>query len=81
MPITYLVGSTVSVPVKLGDNAVHAVLLYDNVSVLNSDLRELSESGTFEIETLSAGTSTISIMFLDENGMYVDTLGFTITVK
>ena len=81
MPITYLVGSKISVPIKLGDNAARAVLLYDNVSVVKSDLREISENGTFELDTLSAGTATISVMFLDENGMYIETLGFTVTVK
>lgn len=81
MPSTYLVGDAVEIPIKLGDNAAHAVLLYDNVSVLSADRRELNADGTFEVETLSAGTSTISVMFLDADGMYLETLGFTVTVK
>ncbi len=81
MPITYLVGNKISIPIKLGGDAVSAVLMYDNVSVVNSDLRELSENGTFELETLSEGTTTISIMFLDKDGMYIETLAFSVTIK
>lgn len=81
MPITYLSGTTVSIPIKLADEAVQAILLYDNVSVVSAERRALSESGTFEIETLQAGTATISVMFLDKDGYNIDTLGFSITVK
>lgn len=81
MPTTYLAGDPIEIPIKLGDNAAHAVLLYDNVSVLSADLRELNQSGKFTLETLSAGTSTVSVMFLDADGMYLETLGFTVTVK
>jgi len=81
MPITYLVGDTISIPVKLGGNAASAVVSYDNLSVVNSDLRELRENGTFELETLAAGTTTISVMFLDSDGMYIETLAFSVTVK
>ena len=81
LPRTYLVGDTIEIPVVLGDEAVIAVLLYDNVSVVSADQRARVQDGTFEIEAISAGVSTISIMFLDEAGMHVETLGFTITVK
>ena len=81
MANTYLVGDTINLPIKLGDNAAHAILLYDNVSVVGADLRELDENGTFTLKTLSEGTSVISVMFLDKDGMYIETLGFTVTVK
>ena len=81
LPTTYLVGDTIEIPVALGDEASSVVLLYDNVSVVSAEQRALFENGTFEIEAISAGVSTISIMFLDEAGMHVETLGFTITVK
>lgn len=81
MPVVYLVGDVISVPVKLDDSVASAVLMYDNVSVVNSDLRELRESGTFEIETLAEGTTAISVMFLDEDGRYVETLAFNVTIK
>lgn len=81
MPVTYLVGDTIEIPVALDENVALAVLLYDNVSVVSAAQRARVESGTFVLDTHSAGTSTISIMFLDENGMHVETLGFTVTVK
>mgnify|MGYP004562975085 CR=1 FL=1 len=81
MPSTYLAGDTIEIPIKLGDNAAHAVLLFDNVSVLNANRRELNASGTFTLDTLSAGTSTVSVMFLDKDGMFIETLGFSVTVK
>lgn len=81
MPITYLVGDTIEIPVAVGDEATTAVLLYDNVSVVSAEQRALSENGTFKLDAVGEGNSTISVMFLDENGMHVETLGFTITVK
>lgn len=81
MPITYLVGDVISVPVKIAGNAASAVLMYDNVSVVNSDLRELRENGTFEISAIAEGTTSISVMFLDEDGKYIETLAFNVTVK
>ena len=81
MPITYLVGDVISIPVMLDENVASAVLLYDNVSAVKSDLRELKESGTFEVEAIGEGTTTISVMFLDEDGMYVETLAFSVTIK
>lgn len=81
MPITYLVGDTIEVPVKLGDSATTAVLLYDNVSAVESDLRMLSENGKFEVKAIHEGTVNISVMFLDENGKYLETLAFNVTVK
>lgn len=81
MPSTYLVGDIIEIPVAIGDEAATAVLLYDNVSVVKADLRALSENGTFTLETLQAGTSTISVMFLREDGTHLETLGFTVTIK
>lgn len=81
MPITYLVGDIIEIPVAIGDEAAQAILLYDNVSVVSAEHRALSENGTFEIEAVGEGAATISVMFLDENGMHVETLGFTVTVK
>ena len=81
MPVTYLAGDEISIPVKLAGKATRAVLLYDNVSTVSADLRELSESGTFTLKALNAGTATLSVMFLDENGMYIETLAFNVTVK
>ena len=81
LPRTYLVGDTIEIPVVLGDEAVIAVLLYDNVSVVSADQRARVQDGTFEIEAIGEGTSTVSVMFLDEEGMHIETLGFTITVK
>ena len=81
MPATYLVGDTIEIPVAVGDEAVQAILLYDNVSVVSAEQRALTENGTFEINAVGEGVTTISIMFLDENGMHVETLGFTVTVK
>ena len=81
MPITYLVGDTIEIPVAIGDEAAQAILLFDNVSVVSAEQRALSENGTFEIKAVGEGAATISVMFLDENGMHVETLGFTVTVK
>ena len=81
MPSTYLVGDVIEIPVAVGDEAAQAVLLYDNVSVVSAEQRALSENGTFELNAVGEGTTTISIMFLDENGMHVETLGFTVVVK
>jgi hypothetical protein len=81
MPITYLVGDTIEIPVAIGDEAAQAILLFDNVSVVSAEQRALSENGTFKLDTVGEGTATISVMFLDENGMHVETLGFTVTVK
>ena len=81
MPAVYLVGDTIEIPVAVGDEAAQAVLLYDNVSVVSAEQRALSENGTFKLEAVGEGVSTISVMFLDENGMHVETLGFTVTVK
>ena len=81
MPTVYLVGDTIEIPVAVADEAALAVLLYDNVSVVASEERAKTESGTFYLETLQAGVTTISIMFLDAEGMHIETLGFTVTVK
>lgn len=81
MPITYLVGDTIEIPIALGDNVAMAVLMYDNVSVVSADNRAKLESGTFELKAIGEGNSTISVMFLDADGMHIETLGFTITVK
>lgn len=81
LPITYLVGDKIEIPVALGDEAAIAVLLYDNVSVVSAEQRARVQDGTFEIEAIGEGTSTISVMFLDDEGMHIETLGFTITVK
>ncbi|MBQ7875480.1 MAG: hypothetical protein IJ306_10085, partial [Oscillospiraceae bacterium] len=81
MPVTYLVGDVIEIPVAIADEADLAVLLYDNVSVVGSELRALSESGTFTLDALQAGTATISVMFLKEDGTHLETLGFTVTVK
>ena len=81
MPSTYLVGDVIEIPVAIADKAATAVLLYDNVSVVSSDLRALTENGTFTLETLNAGTATISVMFLEEDGTHHETLAFTVTVK
>ena len=69
------------------DGAMRAVTLWrllysdDNVSVVASEERAKTESGTFYLETLQAGVTTISIMFLDAEGMHIEALGFTVTVK
>ncbi len=81
MPTVYLVGDTIEIPVALGDEAAIAVLLYDNVSVVSAEQRARVQDGTFVLEAIGEGTSTISVMFLDEEGMHVETLGFTVTVK
>lgn len=81
MPTTYLIGNEIEIPVKLAGKAAQAVLLFDNVSVVSADLRELEQDGTFKLKALNAGTATLSVMFLDENGMYIETLAFNITVK
>lgn len=81
MPSTYLVGDVIEIPVAVADEAAMAILNYDNVSVVESDHRALFENGTFSLEAIQAGTTTISVMFLDEAGMHVETLGFTVTVK
>lgn len=81
IPNVYLVGDKIELPVKVTGKAASAILSYDNVSVLKSDLRELRENGTFCIDTLSAGTSSIEVMFLDEEGKYIETFGFNVTVK
>lgn len=81
MPTTYLVGDVIEIPVAIADEAATAILLYDNVSVVSSDLRALSESGTFALETIHEGKCTISVMFLKEDGTHLETLGFTVTVK
>ncbi|MBQ7936998.1 MAG: hypothetical protein IJ283_00655 [Oscillospiraceae bacterium] len=81
LPSTYLVGDVIEIPVSVADNAKLAVINYDNVSVVKADQRALFENGTFKLEAISEGTTAISIMFLDENGMHIETLGFTVTVK
>lgn len=81
MPTTYLVGDTIEIPVAVADEAAIAVLNYDNVSVVSAEQRARVESGVFTLEAIQAGTTTISIMFLDEEGMHIETLGFTVTVK
>ena len=81
MPITYLVGDTIEIPVAIGDEAATAVLLYDNVSVVSAEQRAKTQNGTFELEAIGEGTTTISVMFLDKDGMHIETLGFTVTVK
>lgn len=81
MPSTYLVGDTIEIPVAVADEADIAVLLYDNVSVVSAEQRARVENGTFTLDAIGEGTTTISIMFLDEDGMHIETLGFTITVK
>lgn len=81
MPITYLVGDIIEIPVAIGDEAATAVLLYDNVSVVSAEQRAKTQNGTFELEAIGEGTTTISVMFLDKDGMHIETLGFTVTVK
>ncbi len=81
MPSTYLVGDTIEIPVAVADEAAMAVLLYDNVSVVTAEKRAFTESGVFELEAVGEGSATVSVMFLDENGMHIETLGFTLTVK
>lgn len=81
MPATYLVGDVIEIPVAVADEAAIAVLNYGDVSVVTADQRALFENGTFKLEAIKEGTSTISVMFLDEEGMHVETLGFTVTVK
>lgn len=81
MPITYLVGDIIEIPVAIADEAVMAVLLYDNVSAVSAEQRVLVNSGTFALEAINEGTTTVSIMFVDEEGCAIETLGFTITIK
>lgn len=81
MPVIYLVGDVIEIPVALADEADMAILMYDNVSVVSTDLRALDESGTFTLDAIQAGTATISVMFLKEDGTHLETLGFTVTVK
>ncbi len=81
LPRTYLVGDTIEIPVALGDRAAIAVLLFDNVSVVSAEQRARVQDGVFELEAIGEGTSTVSVMFLDDAGMHIETLGFTITVK
>lgn len=81
IPVIYLKDSVITVPVKLSGDAVSAVLLYDNLSVVSSDVRELRQTGKFELDAIGEGSSVISIMFLDKDGKLLETLGFTVTVK
>ncbi len=81
LPRTYLVGDTIEIPVAIADDAAIAVLLYDNVSVVSAEQRTRTQNGSFELEAIGAGNTTVSIMFVDENGMHIETLGFTVTVK
>lgn len=81
MPNTYLVGDTIEIPVSITGEAAIAVLNYDNVSVVGAEQRALVESGVFTLDAIQAGNATISIMFLDEEGMHIETLAFTVTVK
>ncbi len=81
MPVVYLVGDTIEIPVAVADEAAMAVLLYDNVSVVSAEQRALTQSGTFTVDAIGEGTSTISVMFLKEDGTHLETLGFSITVK
>ena len=62
LPRTYLVGDTIEIPVVLGDEAVIAVLLYDNVSVVSAEQRALNENGTFKLEAVGEGNTTISVL-------------------
>lgn len=81
MPTTYLVGDTIEIPVALSEDAAFAVISYDNLAVVNSELRLISKSGTFELECLQAGSSVVSVTFLKADGTHLETLGFTVTVK
>ena len=81
MPNTYLVGDVIEIPVSIADEAVMAVLLYDNVSVVSAEQRVRVKDGVFTLDAINAGTSTISVMFIDEAGRAIETLGFTVTVK
>lgn len=81
MPVTYLVGDVIEIPVAVADEAAIAVLLYDNVSVVSAEVRALTENGVFTLDAVQAGTTTISVMFLKEDGTHLETLGFTVTVK
>ncbi len=81
MPTTYLVGDTIEIPVAIADEAAMAVLMYDNVAVVEAEQRALLENGTFILKAVQAGNTAISVMFLDEEGMHIETLAFTVTVK
>lgn len=81
MPATYLVGDTIEIPVAIADEATIAVLLYDDVTVVSAEQRARVQDGTFVLDAIGEGTTTISVMFLDKDGMHVETLGFTVTVK
>ena len=81
MPTIYLVGDTIEIPVALADEATLAVLNYDNVAVVSAEQRALFENGTFTLEAIQAGTTAISVMFIDENGNHIETLAFTVTIK
>ncbi len=81
MPATYLVEDVIEIPVALSGEAAYAVISYDNITVLDTDLRLLTESGTFTLDCVQAGTSVISVTFLKADGTHLETLGFTVTVK
>ena len=65
----------------IADEATIAVLLYDDVTVVSAEQRARVQDGTFVLDAIGEGTTTISVMFLDKDGMHVETLGFTVTVK
>jgi len=81
LPDTYLVGDTIELPILVNDPAAQAVLTIADETYFGAETRSLSSTGKFEVTAKKAGTSQVSIMYLDKDGKWLDSTLFTFTVK
>ena len=81
IPIAYLVGDKISIPVTIADECANAFLVISDETVAGAEIRRLDGNGSFEIEALKAGTFQATIEFLDQEGQYLDAISMSFTVK
>lgn len=81
IPVTYLVGDKISIPVMIADECANAFLVIDDETVAKTETRRLDGSGSFEIDTLKAGAFQATVEFLDQDGKYLDGISVNFTVK
>ena len=76
----YAVSNSVTIPVVIGgDCASAAVKEYDG-SFVTLSTTSLSENGNFTVTFLKAGEPSISVKFLDSNGVELDSVSFSFAV-
>ena len=76
----YAVQNSVNIPVVIGGDCASAVVKDYDGSFITLSTTSLSTNGNFTVSFLKSGTPSVTIKFLDSNGVELDSVSFVFNV-